>query len=218
MDIIIITIASCILTTIYIYISKSNVQNNQILEKNYPEGITKYNIDNQYKHHSPIIIKQISKKLTLPIHLMLFNLTGDANIALAIRTAAVFGCSHIWIVGKKKYNRRALVGSHNYITIHKIDTVDTIFFEKHNLQPFIVEQCGIPLEDIKFKKYMNKSVCFIVGSEREGIPKEFMKSMKNTPIISISQYGMIKSLNVSIASSIIIYEYCKQLRHSIHIT
>ena len=148
---------------------------------------------------------------------MLFNLTGDANIALAIRTAAVMGCSTIWIVGKKKYNKRALVGSHHYITINKIDSVDLNFFKKHNIQPFIIEQGGTPIEDMKFKKYVNKPVCFIVGSESQGIPKDFIKSMNDTPLLSISQYGMVKSLNVSIASSIVIFEYCKQLRQSVNI-
>ena len=187
------------------------------MEKNYPEGVTKYNIHDIYKDYSPTKYKTISQKLSLPVHLMLFNLSGDANIALAIRTAAVMGCSTIWIVGKKKYNRRALVGSHNYITINKIDSVDLNFFTKHNIQPFIIEQNGTSIEDIKFKKYTNKPVCFIVGSESLGIPIDFIKTMKDTPMLSISQYGMVKSLNVSIASSIVIFEYCRQLRQTINI-
>ena len=66
----------------------------------------------------PIIKKQpleklqsISKKLALPVHLMLMNLDGNANIAMSIRTATVLGCSDVWIVGKMKYDQRAAVGA-----------------------------------------------------------------------------------------------------------
>lgn len=144
---------------------------------------------------------------------MLFNISGDANIALSIRTAAVYGCSDVWIVGKKKFNKRALVGAHHYINIHKINIVSNEFFIKHKLQPFVIEQNGLPIEEIKFKHHMNNNkACLIVGSEVEGVPVNLIKSLKNALIVSISQYGMIKSLNVSIASSIAIYEYTKQLR------
>lgn len=188
--------------------------NNTILEKNYPEGVTRYNIDNNYKKFDPKIYKKISEKLSLPLHLMLFNISGDANIALSIRTAAVYGCSDVWIVGKKKFNKRAMVGAHHYINIHKIDIIDNAFFIKHELQPFVIEQNGLPIEKVKFKHHMNnnKKACLIVGSEVEGVPIDLIKSLKSALVVSISQYGMIKSLNVSIASSIAIYEYTKQLR------
>ena len=203
----------CLIISICSSLEDEEDENNKILEKNYPEGVTRYNIDDNYKKFDPILYKKISEKLSLPLHLMLFNISGDANIALSIRTAAVYGCSDVWIVGKKKYNRRALVGSHHYINIHKVDTVNNDFFVKHKLQPFIIEQNGVPIEEFKFKHYMNnKKACLIVGSEVEGVPINLIKSLENAQVIRISQYGMIKSLNVSIASSIAIYEYTKQLR------
>lgn len=215
MNMLYIFILFCIFIIIAVLYNWLNTSNNKILEKNYPEGVTRYNIDNNYKKFDPTIYKKISEKLSLPLHLMLFNISGDANIALSIRTAAVYGCSDVWIVGKKKFNKRALVGAHHYINIHKIATVDYAFFIKHKLQPFVIEQNGIPIEEVKFKHHMNnnKKSCLIVGSEVEGVPIDLIKSLKNALVISISQYGMIKSLNVSIASSIAIYEYTKQLRH-----
>jgi tRNA (guanosine-2'-O-)-methyltransferase len=53
-----------------------------------------------------------------------------------------------------------------------------------------------------------------MGSESHGIPKDMLDAMKDVPRVSISQYGMIRSLNVSIAASIVLYEYLKQWRQS----
>ena len=106
----------------------------------------------------PIIKKQpleklqsISKKLALPVHLMLMNLDGNANIAMSIRTATVLGCSDVWIVGKMKYDQRAAVGAKNFINIHKLDSLKNPmeFFKEKGIQPFIVEQGGQPLEALK---------------------------------------------------------------------
>lgn len=174
----------------------------------------KFNVHSIFQDESPEKLKQISQKTSLPVHLMLFNLDGNMNVAMSIRSAAVLGCSDVWIVGRRKYDARPEVGAKNYINVHKIDTIDSKFFEENNLQPILVEQGGTPIEDINFKPMMNKPVCFIVGSESHGIPEEFLAEMKNTPRVTISQYGLLRSFNVSIAASIVMYEYMRQWRLS----
>jgi tRNA G18 (ribose-2'-O)-methylase SpoU len=89
------------------------------------------------------------------------------------------------------------------------------FFAANNLQPFLIEQGGIPLEEMNFKPCIRGPMtpCFIMGSEGHGLSDEFMKIMK--PIaqtLTISQYGLVRSLNVSIAASIVMYEYLRQMR------
>lgn len=171
----------------------------------------KYNVHTTFQSESPERLKQISQAIALPVHLMLFNLDGNMNIAMSIRSAAVLGCSDVWIVGRRRYDARPEVGAKNYINVHKIDSVDMEFFEKHHLQPIVVEQGGTCLEDMNFKSFMKKPVCFIMGSESHGIPIGFLPS---APRISISQYGLIRSFNVSVAASIVMYEYLKQWRAS----
>jgi len=170
----------------------------------------------------PIIKKQpleklqtISKKLALPVHLMLMNLDGNANIAMSIRTATVLGCSDVWIIGKMKYDQRAAVGAKNFINIHKLDSLKNPmdFFKEKGIHPFIVEQGGQPLEDYSFKAIIGKPVCFILGAEKDGFKKEFLDEMSDAPKLTISQYGVMKCLNVSISASIVIYEFMKQWRN-----
>jgi tRNA G18 (ribose-2'-O)-methylase SpoU len=148
---------------------------------------------------------------------MLLNLDGNMNIAMSIRTAAVLGISDVWVVGRRKYDARPEVGSHNYINVHKVGelTNPLEFFETNKLLPILLEQGGTPLEDFTFKQYISnedKHVCFIMGSESHGFSKEWLTILKDFPKITISQYGMVRSLNVSIAASIVLYEYLKQWR------
>jgi tRNA G18 (ribose-2'-O)-methylase SpoU len=45
---------------------------------------------------------------------------------------------------------------------------------------------------------------------------EEFKQLK-APIVTISQYGVMRSLNVSVATGIVLYEFCRQWRQSISI-
>ena len=175
----------------------------------------KYNVHSLLQDKSPDELKTISNKLALPVHLMLFNLDGNMNIAMSIRTAAVLGCSDVWVIGVRRYDARPEVGSKNYINVHKLKTIDSsTFFTEHNLQPILVEQGGTSIEDINFKPFISstKPVCFIMGSESHGLPKDILDM--NFPKVTISQYGLVRSLNVSVAASIVMYEYLKQWRSS----
>jgi tRNA G18 (ribose-2'-O)-methylase SpoU len=49
----------------------------------------------------------------------------------------------------------------------------------------------------------------LLGTEGTGIPKEWLDVGE---CISISQLGVIRSLNVSVCASMVIYEYTKQWR------
>jgi tRNA G18 (ribose-2'-O)-methylase SpoU len=88
------------------------------------------------------------------------------------------------------------------------------------LLPIFIEQGGVALEDFSFKSYLpgkleeGWKVVFVMGSESFGLPQSLLKSL-NAPILSISQYGVMRSLNVSIAASIVLYEYAKQWRNSV---
>lgn len=174
----------------------------------------KYNVHTIFQDKPIEEVKTISKRFRLPVHLVLCNLDGNMNIAMSVRTAAVMGISDVWIIGKRHYDARPEVGGRHYVEVHKLDKIEDpyVFFMSKGIQPFLIEQGGESLEEFSFKSYLKNPVCFIMGSESTGISPEWEKSLERAPRLSISQYGMIRSLNVSVAASIILYEYIKQLK------
>ena len=176
----------------------------------------KYNVHDFFQRMDNDKVKDISLKMSLPAALILFNVDGGINISMSIRSAALFGFSDVYIVGKRKRDKRGDVGACNYINVHQVESIDNDYFTKNNLIPIIIEQNGQPLEEMDFHSYFphsKKKVAFIVGSEQEGIPSYIKK--KDIPIITISQYGVMRSFNVAMASSIVMYEYTRQWRKMI---
>ena len=172
----------------------------------------KYNVQNVFQRMDNDKVKNISLQMSLPAALILFNVDGGINISMAIRSAALFGFSDVYIVGRRKRDKRGDVGACNYIKVHQIETINDEYFKENKLMPIIVEQNGEPLEEFDFRPYFPKTlgnfkVAFVVGSEQEGVNIKL-----NAPIITISQYGVMRSFNVSMASSIVMYEYTRQWR------
>jgi 23S rRNA (guanosine2251-2'-O)-methyltransferase len=180
----------------------------------------------KYNVHTPLQalpvekVKTLSEGLALPLTLMMYNLNGDMNVGMCVRTAVIYGCSDIYIVGKKKYDRRPEVGAKHYIRFHRFPSIPSSFFHEHKLLPIFVEQGGIPLEDYSFKRYLPQTleqgwkVCLVMGSESFGLPKEMLKEL-DAPILTISQFGVMRSLNVSVATGIVLYEFTKQWAASV---
>jgi tRNA G18 (ribose-2'-O)-methylase SpoU len=184
-------------------------------------SLLKYNVHTPLQSLPVEKLKQIAESSALPLALMLFNLNGDMNVGMAIRTSVILGCSDVYVIGKRKYDRRPEVGAKNYIRIHRYPTVGPEFFTEQKLVPILVEQGGTPLESFSFKPYLPRNLAegwrcvLVVGSESHGLPRSLLTSMKSAPLISISQYGILRSLNVAIAASIVLYEYTRQWRESI---
>lgn len=181
-------------------------------------SLLKYNVHTPLQGLSTEKLQKISENTALPLALMLFNLHGDMNVGMSIRTAVILGCSDVYIIGRRKYDRRPEVGARHYIHIHRHPQLEDDFFEKNKLIPILLEQGGVPLEEFSFKSFLpNKmddgwKVVFLVGSESTGFSKSFLKKHSYAPRISISQYGVMRSFNVAIAASIVLYEYVKQWR------
>ncbi len=182
--------------------------------------LLKYNVHTPFQNLPVDKLQRISQATALPVSLMLYNLNGDMNVGMSIRTAVILGCSDVYIVGRRKYDRRSEVGAKNYIHVHRFQTIEPSFFEENKLVPIFIEQGGASLEEFSFKPYLPGKldegwrVVFVMGSESFGLPQSLLKAL-NAPILSISQYGIMRSLNVSIAASIVLYEYSKQWRASI---
>lgn len=184
-------------------------------------SLLKYNVHTPLQSLPVEKLKQIAEKTALPLALMLFNLNGDMNVGMSIRTAVILGCSDVYILGKRKYDRRPEVGAKHYIRIHRHTALTPDFFEVQKLLPIFVEQGGTPLESFSFKPFLPRALpegwkcCLVVGSESHGLPQNLLKDNPEAPVVSISQYGILRSLNVAIAASIVLYEYTKQWRESI---
>ena len=172
----------------------------------------KYNVHDYAQKIDHEKAKQLSRKLSIPVDIAIINTRFTMNAAMIARTIAVLGLQKLHIIGPKACDMRSSVGSQHYIELVKPGDVSPTYFTELGLYPILVEQGGYPLEEFNFKTLIRerKHICFIMGSESTGLPAEYLST--KFPKITISQYGLVRSLNVQTAASIVMYEFTRQWR------
>lgn len=182
-----------------------------------------WNVHDELKGKTLDELKAYQKAVTLPYAVCVLNLTGDLNVGMIARTACVFGAKETIIFGRRKYDKRSTVGAQNYMTVSRVDgfrdgsddELDVLKFKammkEKNYFPIFVEQGGRDIEMLDYMQWIDALAndkepdpCLVLGNENEGIPAEFLELGVT---ISISQRGVLRSLNVSAAAAIAIHYF-----------
>jgi tRNA G18 (ribose-2'-O)-methylase SpoU len=191
---------------------------------------SEWNVHDHLKGKNMEELQSISAADRLPWHTMAVNLTGDLNVGTVIRTSHCLGASSVIVVGRTKLDRRSLVGAEKYITVEKYRTVTEQFelkvdeiiniLNEKNLTPIFCESGGISLPKIEWKirfesiTRSNRQPCLVMGNETGGIPAgllELSNFLPNSFTASIPQRGVIRSLNVAVAHSVIASHMCSSM-------
>ena len=158
--------------------------------------------------------ERIRNKLAKPgaheFVVVLDHLKPDFNVGKIFRTADALGAAEVQLVGIPFFHPGTAKGSFRHVPARFFET----FNETHadlrarGYELFVFEpRGGVPMYEVKFPK---KSA-FVMGHEQFGlsfVPDDFEGVRK----ITIPQFGKVESMNVSIAASMAMYEYVRQLQ------
>jgi len=166
----------------------------------------KRNIINYFKYWEDEAINAHLDKHRHPFAVLCCNIGGDFNLSTVIRNNNAFLAKEVFIYGRKKWDSRGAVGTHNYSHIHYLPTEKDL----DNIKDYIwigVDNLpgAIPIESYQWPK--NALMCF--GEESIGLAPEILKRCQE--VVYIKQYGSVRSLNVGVASGIAMYDYLQKL-------
>ena len=145
--------------------------------------------------------------------IMIFNnVDYNINIACGIRSNNAFLGKSIYIVGRRKYDRRGGCGTNHYEHVYHADTLKEVIDYVHSLGYFIYAVDNIDIYnpvnimDTNFPKMS----AFVFGNEGCGLSDSDINLCDS--MVYIELFGSVRSLNVAVAAGIVQYEYCKQWR------
>lgn len=139
------------------------------------------------------------------------NLQHNLNIACSIRSNNAFLGKAVYVVGRKRFDRRGATGSTHYENVYHADTFEEVFDEllKEGYTIYAVDNIfeynPINLFDVNFPS----KTALVFGEEGDGLSKKIID--KCHQMIYINMEGSTRSLNVASAASILMYEYSKQM-------
>ncbi len=135
----------------------------------------------------------------------------DVHNGLAvIRTAEALGAFQLHFINaqmKKGQGKNTTKGTLKWTQLTRHETLENFLAEKSNL--LIVGACAegsVPLEELP----LDRPLCFLFGNEREGLSEEAKE--KADLLFKVPMYGMVESLNLSVAAAITLYDFLKRKR------
>ncbi len=140
--------------------------------------------------------------------IVLDSLKAGFNIPKILRSAEIFGAHEIHLVNIEPFDPAASKGAFKHVPARFFDSFDQ---SHQNLSERGYTM--FTLEADRGERLMDAAIparsAFIFGHEEFGLsfdPNDY----PDIQGLSIPQYGQIESLNVSVAASIVMYEYIRQ--------
>lgn len=186
------------------------MENKQDQQSAMPERWTNWmhNVADEYKGMTVEAIKEDLARKAFPFAIMMENWQGDFNLGQCVRNANAFGTKEVFYLGKKRYDRRGSVGTYNYTPVNHLASLDDLLALKTKYVLVGVDNIvgSVPIES---HTYHDNSL-FIFGEEGCGLTPETLRLCDQ--LVSITQFGSVRSLNAGCSSGIIMYDYVKKYR------
>lgn len=144
---------------------------------------------------------------------VLENVQDPHNISAVMRTCDAVGIQEIYVLNNriarhKKWGARSSSSAAKWLTIHQFsDTAECMAALRQKYDKVFTTHLAadsISLYDINF----TGSVALVFGNEHDGVSDEIRQLCDGNFIIP--QVGIIKSLNISVACAVSIYEAMRQ--------
>lgn len=166
------------------------------------------NVIDKYKGLSVEEIKKDLETSRHNFHIAVENFQHDFNIGTIARNANAFNAAGIHIIGKRHWNRRGAMKTEAYMNVlHHKNVQDFVNWAKENNLRLIA------IDNQKGAKNLNntqlsKGSVLVFGNESNGLSEEMVGACEE--MIAIEQFGSTRSVNVGVASGILMYEFVRR--------
>ncbi|PZP46665.1 MAG: RNA methyltransferase [Pseudopedobacter saltans] len=148
---------------------------------------------------------------------------GDVhNIAAVMRTCDAVGVQDIYVVNTDQYisnvQQKAFGSSRSanrWVTVHQFDNLNDCIQElRGKYQKLYCTHLSSDTKQLYDLDFTKESIALVFGNEQKGVSAEMLQHCDGNFVIP--QVGMIKSLNISVACAVTLYEAFRQKNKAGH--
>lgn len=153
------------------------------------------------------------------ITVVLENVFDPHNISAVMRTCDAVGVQDIFILNTriprhKKWGAKSSSSAAKWLTVHQYENVEECFYSLRKRYSKILtthlSTDAISLYEID----MTESIALVFGNEHNGVSEE-IRALADGNFV-IPQAGIIRSLNISVACAVTLYEAYRQKNNAGH--
>jgi tRNA (guanosine-2'-O-)-methyltransferase len=164
-------------------------------------------------------IESVLSKRQNNLTIVLENVFDPHNISAVMRSCDAVGVQEVYVLTTKiprhkKWGARSSSSAAKWLTVHQFDNAEECFAAlRKNYATILTTHLSadaVSLYELDF----SKSIALAFGNEHAGVSDE-IRAMADGNFI-IPQVGMIKSLNISVACAVSLYEAFRQKQAAGH--
>jgi tRNA G18 (ribose-2'-O)-methylase SpoU len=166
----------------------------------------KRNVIDKYRYWTVEAIKADLDKSRNNLHVAIENWQHDINIGTIVRNANAFNAAAVHIIGKRQWNKRGAMVTDVYMHVYHHASVEDFISSIAGRDIIAIDnQPGaMPLQDYA----LPFNAVLVFGGEGPGLSQEMINASK--VMVKIDQYGSTRSVNVGVASGILMHEWVRQ--------
>lgn len=140
------------------------------------------------------------------LHIAIENWQHDMNIGTIVRNANAFNVAAVHIIGKRHWNRRGAMVTDKYLYVFHHETVADFVVAVGDRHIIAVDNLpgAVPLS----KTSLPRHAVLVFGGEGPGLSDEMVAASEQ--MVAIEQFGSTRSVNVGVASGIVLYAWMQQ--------
>ena len=164
------------------------------------------NVEDKYRYWTVEAIKADLDRSRVDLHVAIENWQHDLNIGTIVRNANAFNVAAVHIIGKRHWNRRGAMVTDRYLHIEQHQTVEDFVKAMGDRHIIAVDNLegAVPLS----KTILPKKAVLVFGGEGPGLSAKMQAAAEQ--MVMIEQLGSTRSVNVGVASGIVMYAWMQQ--------
>jgi len=160
-------------------------------------------------------VEETLKRKQPSLEIFLDNVDSSQNISAIIRSCDGVGVLHFYYANREnsdsKIHKTITQGSHHWLYRERIDLEKKVeFLQEKQKEGFQIVVTHLSEHSVSYREVdYTKKTMLIMGNEREGTSAEVLALADK--VVLIPMRGMAQSLNVSVATALLLYEAERQL-------
>ncbi len=164
------------------------------------------NVEDGYRYWSEEAIREDLRQKSAGLEIAIENLERDFNMGTIVRNANAFNVAKVHVIGRRQWNKRGAMKTDAYLEVVYHKTIDEFVRATTGKTRIAIDNLPGAV-DLSHADLPRQAV-LIFGSESRGISPELAAAADM--MIAIPQFGSTRSINVGVASGILMYKWVEK--------
>jgi tRNA G18 (ribose-2'-O)-methylase SpoU len=145
----------------------------------------------------------------LPFAIAVVNMSKEMNIGSILRTAHACAAQELILIGEPSFNTYAAASTEKWTDVCYLETpAELVAYAREQGMEIVALESETNAVSMFEATYPRRPL-FVLGQEKGGVPPEIMEAA--ALVVEIPQWGLVPSLNVAAAGSVVIYDHIAKL-------